>query len=121
MLCRWGMGLVGEMVTEVIRRESHLPSRTRSSGCSPVAFTSITSESNLGVLEEIDRCPDSSVIQARFPILTLAEVGTAFPNVLSCFPFRSLHPALEVGERVSIHLSRTALVYLCLASGDLTC
>lgn len=39
MLCRWGMGLVGETVIEATRRELNLSHQTRSSGWSPLAFT----------------------------------------------------------------------------------
>lgn len=53
------MGLLGEMVPEVIRRESDLPSQTRSSGCIPLEFISITLERNLDILER-NRRPDIS-------------------------------------------------------------
>ena len=53
MLLRREMGLEGEMVPGMIRRESNLPSQTRSSGCIPLVFISITSERNLDILERM--------------------------------------------------------------------
>lgn len=65
-------------------------------------------------ISPLTQCPASS-------ILTSAEKGTAFPDVVPFFPFRYLCSGREAGERVSVHLSWTALSYLCFALGDLIC
>lgn len=120
MFCMWGMGPVGETVTETIRRESHLPSQTRSSGCSPLVFTLHYFREKSGHPGKKETwCPEilSPIIQPpAFSILVLAEKGTAFPNVVASFPFRS---ASRWGGNV--HLSGRAPIYLYFALGDLIC
>lgn len=113
---------MGEMVTETIRRESHLPSKTRSSGCSPLVFTLHYFREKAGHPGKKEtRCPEILVpiIQPpAFSILVLAEKGTAFPNVAPP-SLSELHPD---GEAMSIwDINGTAPIYLYFALGDLIC
>ena len=64
-------------------------------------------------------CKYSTTEPPAFSILTLAENGTAFPNGSLFFPFRSLHPDREAGEREGPSVQKSPSYLLCLDSPDL--
>ena len=64
-------------------------------------------------------CKYSTTQPPAFSILTLPENGTAFANVSLFFPFRSLHPDREAGEREGLSVQKSPSYLLCLDSPDL--
>ena len=117
----WGRGLAGETATEEIGTESDLSSGASNSGWSPLVLPSLISDTNILETDALRRhlSKHSLTRPPAFPILTLAESGTTFPNVFLFFPFRSLHPDREAGEREGPSVQESPSYLLCLDSPDL--
>ena len=95
----WGRGLTGETATEAIGTESDLSSGASNPGWSPLVLPSLISDTNILETDALRHhpCKRSTTRPPALPMLTLAESGTAFPNVFLFFPFGSLHSDREAG------------------------
>lgn len=116
-----GRGLTGETATEAIGTESDLSSGASNPGWSPLVLPSLISDTNILETDALRYylCKYSTTQPPAFSILSLAENGTAFPNVFLFFPFRSLHPDREAGEREGPSVQESPSYLLCLDSPDL--